>query len=272
MHFAAAHDAEGIVRGGILDLQGDVLQQLAHQAVTDLAGGDVLALLAGKRGIVDREGHFHRGIVDLDKGQGLHLAGVADRVADGNIGQTCKCDDVAGLGALDRLTAIGLEVEQLGDAATHVYVGVVPVADLDRAADLDDAVLHAANAHAAHEVVVVNAGDQHLQRLVGLALRRLHIFQDSVKQGLQVRAGGRIGPVVAGRAVAPGAEHHRAVQLLVGSAQVHQQLEDFVDDLGNAGIGTVDLVDGDDQRQVLLQSLLQNKTGLRHAALGCIDQ
>ena len=68
VHFAAAHDAEGIVRGGILDLQGDVLQQLTHQAVTDLAGGDVLALLAGKRGIVDREGHFHRGIVDLDKG------------------------------------------------------------------------------------------------------------------------------------------------------------------------------------------------------------
>ena len=272
VHLAAAHDAEGVVRGGILDLQGDVLQQLAHQAVTDLAGGDVLALLAGKRGIVDREGHFHRGIVDLDKGQGLHLAGVADRVADGNIGQTRKCDDVAGLGALDRLTAIGLEVEQLGDAAAHVYVGVVPVADLDRAADLDDAVLHAANAHAAHEVVVVNAGDQHLQRLVGLALRRLHIFQDSVKQGLQVRAGGRIGPVVAGRAVAPGAEHHRAVQLLVGSAQVHQQLQNLVDDLGNAGIGTVDLVDGDDQRQVLLQSLLQNKTGLGHAALGCIDQ
>ena len=206
VHLAAAHDAEGVVRGGILDLQGDVLQQLAHQAVTDLAGGDVLALLAGKRGIVDREGHFHRGIVDLDKGQGLHLAGVADRVADGNIGQTRKCDDVAGLGALDRLTAIGLEVEQLGDAAAHVYVGVVPVADLDRAADLDDAVLHAANAHAAHEVVVVNAGDQHLQRLVGLALRRLHIFQDSVNRGFRSGAGGRIGPVVAGRAVAPGAD------------------------------------------------------------------
>ena len=272
MHLAAAHDAEGIVGGGILDLQGDILQQLAHQAVTDLAGGDVLALLAGERGIVDREGHLDRGVVDLDEGQGLHLAGVADGVADGDIGQTCEGDDIARLGALDRLTAIGLEVEQLGDAAAHMHIGVVPVADLDGAADLDNAVLHAANAHAADEIVIVNAGNQHLQRLVRLALRRLHIFQDGVKQGLEVRAGGRIGPVIAGRAVTAGAEDHRAVQLLVGSTQVHQQLQNLVDDFRNAGVGAVDLVDRDDERQVLLQSLLQNKAGLGHAALGCIDQ
>ena len=272
MHLAAAHDAEGIVRGGILDLQGDILQQLAHQAVTDLAGGDILALLAGERGIVDREGHLDRGVVDLNKGQGLHLAGVADRVADGNIGQTRKRNNIAGLCALDRLTAVGLEVEQLGDAAAHMHIGVVPVADLNRAADLDDAVLHAADAHAADKVVVVNAGDQHLQRLIRLALGGLDILQDRVEQGLQVGACAGIGPVVAGGAVAAGAEHHRAVQLLIGGTKIHQQFKNLVNDLGNAGIGTVDLVDGNDERQVLLQGLLQNKAGLGHAALGRIDQ
>ena len=272
VHLAAAHDAEGIVRGGILHLQGNILQQLAHQAVTDLAGGDILALLACKRGIVDREGHLDRGVVDLDKGQGLHLAGVADRVADGNIGQTCKRNNIAGLCALDRLTAVGLEVEQLGDAAAHMHIGVVPVADLNGAADLDDAVLHAANTHAADEIVVVNAGNQHLQRLLRLALRRLDILQDGIEQGLEVGAGGRIRPVVAGRAVTAGAEHHRAVQLLIGGAKIHQQLKDLVNDLGNAGIGAVDLVDSNDQRQVLLQRLLQDETGLGHAALGRIDQ
>ena len=272
MHLAAAHDAEGIVRGGILDLQGDILQQLAHQAVTDLAGGDILALLAGERGIVDREGHLDRGVVDLDEGQGLHLAGVADRVADGNIGQTREGDNITGLGALDRLTAVGLEVEQLGDAAAHMHIGVVPVADLDGAADLDDAVLHAADAHAADKVVVVNAGDQHLQRLLRLALRRLDILQDGIEQGHQVLAGFGIGPVIAGRAVAAGAEHHRAVQLLVGSAQIHQQLKDLVNDLGNAGVRAVNLVDSNDQRQVLLQGLLQDEAGLGHAALGRVNQ
>ena len=222
MHFAAAHDAEGIVGGGILDLQGNILQQFAHQAVTDLAGGNVLTLFAGEGRIVDGEGHFHRRIVDLNEGQGLHLAGIADGVADGNIRQTGKGNDVASLGALDGLTAVGLEVKQLGDAAAHMHIGVVPVAHLDGGADLDDAVLHTANAHTAHEVVVVDAGDQHLQRLVRLALRRLHVLEDGVEQGLEVGAGGRIGPVIAGGAVTAGAEDHRAVQLLVGSAQIHQ--------------------------------------------------
>jgi len=96
------------------------------QPVANLAAGDVLALLAGERGIVDREGHLDRGVVDLDEGQGLHLAGVADGVADGDIGQTCEGDDIARLGALDRLTAIGLEVEQLGDASRRPGWGCRP--------------------------------------------------------------------------------------------------------------------------------------------------
>ena len=272
VHFATAHDAERVGGGGIFHLQGDVLQQLAHQAVTDLAGGDVLAFLTGEGGIVDREGHLHRGIVDLDEGQGLHLAGIAQGVADGDIGQTRKSDDVAGDRLLDGLTAVGLEVEQLGDAAAHMHVGVVPVADLHRGTNLDDAVLHTAHAHAAHELVVVHAGNQHLQRLVGLALRRLHVLQDGIEQGLQVGAVLGVGPVVAGGAVAAGAEHHGAIQLLVGGAQVHQQFQNLVDDFLDAGVGAVDLVDRDDQRQVLLQGFLQNKAGLGHAALGGVHQ
>ena len=272
VHLAAAHDAERVGRGRILDLEGDVLEQLAVEAVADLAGGDVLALLAGKRRVVDREGHLDRGVVDLDKGQRLHLAGVAQRVADGDVRQAGERDDVAGGCLVDGFAAVGLEVKQFGDAAGHVHVGVVPVAHLHRRADLDDAVLHAADAHAAHKVVVVDAGHQHLQRGFGLALGRLHVFEDGVKQRFEVGAFLGVGPVVAGGAVAAGAEDHRAVELFVGGAQVHQQFQHFVDDLLDAGVGAVDLVDGDDQRKVLLQSLLQHKAGLGHAALGRVDQ
>ena len=60
--------------------------------------------------------------------------------------------------------------------------------------------------------------------------------------------------------------------MLVGSAQVHQQVEDFVDDFLDAGIGAVDLVDGDHKAQILLQSLLQHETGLGHAALSSVHQ
>ena len=272
MHFATAHYAEGIVGGGIFHTQGNVLQQLALQAVTDLAAGDVLAFLAGKRGIVDGEGHLNGRIVDLNKGQRLNLAGVAHSVADGNIGQTGKGNNITGSGLLNGLAAVCLKVKQLGDAAGHVQVGVVPVANLNSLANLDDTVLHAANAHAAHKVVVVHAGNQHLHRGFGFTLRRGNVLQDGIKQRLQVGAVFGVGPIIAGGAVTAGAEHHRAVQLLVGSAQVHQQLQDLVNNFLNAGVGTVDLVDGNDQGQILLQSFLQNKTGLGHAAFGCVNQ
>ena len=184
VHFAAAHDAEGIGGRGILDPQGHVLEQLAVQAVADLAGGDVLALLARKRAVVDREGHFDRGVVDLDKRQRLDLGGVAQRVADRDIRQTGEGDDIAGLRLFDRLAAVGLEVKQLGDAAGQMDVGVVPVADLHALADLDHAVLHAADAHAADEFIVVDAGDQHLHRRFGVAFRRGDVFEDGIEQRL----------------------------------------------------------------------------------------
>ena len=72
VHLATAHDTEGIGGGGILHLQGDVLQQFLLQTVADLAAGDELALTAGQRAVVDGEGHLHGGVVDLHEGQRLH--------------------------------------------------------------------------------------------------------------------------------------------------------------------------------------------------------
>src|SRR5699024_9697267 len=94
--------------------------------------------------------------------------------------------------------------------------------------------------------------------------------QNGVEQGLQV--GARHVGAVAGGAGAAGAEHHGAVQLLVGGAQVHQKQKHFVDDFLDAGVRTVDLVHRDDQAQVLLQRFLQHETGLGHAALGGVHQ
>ena len=45
---AALHDAKESLVAGILDLQGNILQQFAHQAVTDLAGGNVNFLFASE--------------------------------------------------------------------------------------------------------------------------------------------------------------------------------------------------------------------------------
>ena len=270
MHLAAAHHAEAVGGSGVLHLQSHILQQLFLQAVADLAAGDELALLAGKGAVVDREGHLNSGVVDLDEGQRLHKGGVAQGVADGDVGEAGEGHDVARLRGLDGGAAVGLEAVQGGDAAFHGEVMVVPVAHLHVLAHLDGAVLHAADADAAHKLVVVNAGAQHGHGRFGIAFGALHVLQDRLEQRFQVGAF-HIG-AVAGGAGAAGAEHHRAVQLLVGSAQVHQKQQDLVDDFLDAGVGTVDLVHGDDQAQVLLQGFLQHKAGLGHAALGGVHQ
>jgi len=270
MHLTAAHDTEGIGGGGILHLQSDVLQQLFLQTVTDLAAGDILALTAGQRAVVDGEGHLDGGVVDLHEGQRLDIGGAAQGVADGDVGQTRESHDVACGDVVAGLTAIGLEVIQLGQTAAHLEVGVVPVAHDHFLAHLGDAVLDAADADAANELIVVHRGHQHLEGSLGVALGRLDGAQQGVEQGDQVSAG-YIG-VKACSAITATAEQHGAVQLLVGSTQIHQQVEDLVDDFLDAGIGTVDLVDGDNKAQILLQSLLQHETGLGHAALSSVHQ
>ncbi len=50
MHLAATHHAERLAGGRILHLQRHILEQFLMQTVTDLAGGDVLALTAGQGG------------------------------------------------------------------------------------------------------------------------------------------------------------------------------------------------------------------------------
>ena len=270
VHLTTAHNAEGIGSGGILHLQSNVLQQLLLQTVTDLTAGNILTLTAGQRAVIDGEGHFNGRIVDLHEGQRLHIGGAAQGIADGHVGQAGECHDIAGGDVIARLTAIGLEVVQLGQTAAHLQILIVPVTDDNFLAHLGNAVLDAANADAAHEVVIVHRGHQHLEGSLGVALRRLDGAQQSIKQGDQVGAG-HIRVQACG-AITAAAEQHGAVQLLIGSAQIHQQVQHLIDDFLDAGIGAVDLVDGHHQTQVLLQSLLQHKTGLGHAALGGIHQ
>ena len=55
-------------------------------------------------------------------------------------------------------------------------------------------------------------------------------------------------------------------------AEVHEQLVDLVEDLGGAGVGPVDLVQGDDDRQMPRHRLLEDVAGLRQRALGGVDE
>ena len=135
---------------------------------------------------------------------------------------------------------------------------------------LQHAPLDTADGDTAHEIVIIDGRHQHLEGLVKIGLRRRDIVQNGVKQRLQVGAHG-VGRV-AGGAVAGGAEQHGAVQLVVGGVQLQQQLQHLVDDLVNALVGTVDLVDDHDDTVAQLQRTAQHEAGLRHGALGGVHQ
>src|SRR5699024_9958025 len=199
-----------------------------------------------------------------------HLGGVAQGVADGDVGQAREGHDVAGGDVVAGDAAVGLEVIQLGQAALHADRRVVPVADHHFFAYAAGAVLDAANADAAHKIIVVDGGHQHLEGGVRIPLGGLDGVQDGVEQGHQVGAGD-VG-VQAGGAGPAAAVDHGALQLLVRGAQVHQQVQHLVHHFFDAGVGAVDLVDDHHQAQVLLQGLLQHEAGLGHAALGGVHQ
>ncbi len=66
MQLAAAADFERVGGLGVGDAQRDVRLELAHQTLANLARREELALLAGKRRVVDAEEHRDGRLVDGD--------------------------------------------------------------------------------------------------------------------------------------------------------------------------------------------------------------
>ena len=237
----------------------------------DLARGDKLALAAGKGTVVYREGHFQRGSRDLDKRQRLGKALRADGIADGDVADTAHCNNIAG-GSLrngNLVQAVKL-IKRHGLGLHRRSVGIVIVADLDLLILLYYAALDAADGNATDIFVIIYTGNEHLERAVQILLGLGDILQYGIKQGLEVCAR-NIGRVACG-ALAAGAEQHRGIKLLVGRVKIHKKLKHLVDDLVDALVGAVDLVDDNNDSVAKLECARQDKSRLRHRALGCVNE
>ena len=144
------------------------------------------------------------------------------------------------------------------------------VADHDLVILADGAPLDAADRNAAHKLIVVDGGDQHLERSVQLHLRGGNVLQNRLKQGFQV--GARLLRRIGSRACPGGAEEHGGVQLLVSGVQIHQQFQHLVDDLMHPLVGAVDLVDHDDDPMSQLQGTGEDEASLGHGTLCGVHQ
>jgi len=135
---------------------------------------------------------------------------------------------------------------------------------------LESALVDAPDADASHVRGVVERADLQLQRRGGITLVRRHVPQDGVEQRREVGAGRTL--VERGPAVQARGEDDREVELLLGGAQLVEQVEGGIDHVVGARAGAVDLVDHDDGLEAQRQRLLRDEAGLRHRAFHRIDQ
>jgi len=96
------------------------------------------------------------------------------------------------------------------------------------------------------------------------------VRDQEVEQGPQVGAGGR---QVERRGAGPGVGvGDGELDLMLVGAQVQEQLVDLVHDLHRPRVASVDLVDGDDDRQPQRHGLLEHVARLRQRALGGVHE
>ena len=73
MQLSAAGHLEVVRAVGLFDPQGNVRIQLAHQAVAQVAGSDIFALLSRERAVIDQKMHGDGGLGDLLEGDRFRI-------------------------------------------------------------------------------------------------------------------------------------------------------------------------------------------------------
>ena len=269
LQLAAALHLPRVRAVGRRDAQRHVADELLLEALLDHRGGQLLAALADERRRVDADRHRQARLVDGDHGQRAGVLDGGDRLADRHLGDAGDGDDIARPGlirghALELLRDVELGQLDVLDRA----VGAAPG---DGLALAHRAVVDAAEREAAHVRRRVEVGDERLQRMRGIVLRRGHMLEDRVEQRLEVV----LQLVGSLRGGVPGAcvrVDDREVDLLLGGVEVQEQRVGLVEHLGDARVGTIDLVDHEDHRQLRLERLAQHEARLRQRALAGVDE
>ena len=268
LELAAAEDLEALGGAGVFDADGDVGEELALEALLDVAGGDELAFSTGEGRVVDGEDDGDGGIVDLDGREGLGIFEGAEAFTDGDAGDAGDGDDVADLG-LDGIFALeAMKGEELGDL--DGLEGAVELGEVDLLAVFERAVEDAGDGEAAEVVGVVEVGDEDLEVAVGAAGGGGDGLEDKVEERLEV--GAWLAQIHGGGAgLAVGVDDGELEDGLVG-VEVDEEVVDLVEDLLGAGVGTIDLVDDDDGSELGLEGLGEDVAGLGEGALGGVNE
>ena len=270
VHFAAPCDIVCVHLVAVGDAQGNVLEGFLHQPLAYLAGGNVLALSASERAGVYGERHFNGRLGYLHERKRLGAVYGADSLTDSYALDTGEAYDISYHCLVNFHLVQTLELIEGYDTALERSGTVVVVADDNFLVLAHFSALDTSDGDPADVLVVVDGGYQHLELAVGVALGSGNVLDYLIEQRLEV--GAHLVGVVGGKSQSAGAENNRAVDLLLGSVQVEQKLQNLVDNFLVAGVGTVGLVNYNDDLVTQLERLLEHETGLRHGSLEGIHQ
>ena len=201
-------------------------------------------------------------------GSATGLVGIGQRLADGDLRQARHRDDLARAGRLRRDLVQRLGHVELGDLG--LLDGAVEAAPRHRTALRQRAVVDPADGEPADVGGGGEVADQGLRPGVGLEGRGRDVVDDGLEQRLDVLAldaGFGADPARPGVGV-----EDREVDLVLVGVEVEEQLLDLVHDLGDAGVGPVDLVDHQHDGEPGLERLAQDETGLGQGAFRGVHQ
>ena len=104
-------------------------------------------------------------------------------------------------------------------------------------------------------------------RIEGGPGQRIH---DQIEERFEIFAG--LFQVAGRGAGASVGINHGKIELLLGGIEIDEKIIDFVQDSGDAGVGSVDFVDADNRRQLGLERFFENEPCLRQRPLRSIHE
>ena len=188
VHLTSSGNTEGICAVCFSYTERNVTEELTEESLTELTGSHELALLAGKRAVVNGESHLNGRLTYLYEGQRVRGFCSADSITDSDALDTGYPDNIAHFSLLNGNTVQALYLKEGDYLGIVVLFGACVVTDSYLLIYLDIASYDTADADTADVLIVVDRGNEHLERLFLLTLRRLDVVDDSIEKGLEIGA------------------------------------------------------------------------------------
>ena len=119
LQLATADHLQLVSRIGVLDANRDIADQLAPKSLAQFAGRDVLTILPGQGRGVHPKDHGDRRLIHVHGRERPRVVGRGDGLADGDVVDPGKANNVAGRGLLHLGPLQSVKDEQPGDAGSR---------------------------------------------------------------------------------------------------------------------------------------------------------